>query len=252
MSDLEATVAALHRALVEVEAHPDEEVRATLARLMDALRRLHEEGVQRLASLALANREAAQVALSDPVVANLLHLYGVTDDAEGGPSIVEVLSNAGGREGSSSLQVRLDSGQTVSFVPEENLRRLEKRAREGGGVETARPSEARGRRVAAALDELHAQGLLGKLVHGYPVLIVRAGEGGDDGGGVRDVRAYRNVCPGSLLPLHLRPMEGGTIVCPWHGCRFEAATGMRTAGPGDDLEPLEVVVREGRIEVDLP
>lgn len=241
MSELDDAVARLHDALAAIDAHPDPSVRVLLGRCLDALRRIHEEGVTRLASLALANPEAARVALSDPLVANLLHLHGITD-AEEGVSVVEVLAG-GGRGAGDSVQVRLDNGETVSFLPEASLRRMERKV---AALEDAPgPSPApRGRRDLGALDDVAEDGAVaGRLVHGYPVLLVRTGG---------HLAAYRNTCPGSLLPLHLGGLEGGALRCPWHGCRFDPATGERLDGGGEGLQRLALHAHEGRTEVELP
>lgn len=242
MSALDAVVKELHDTLQEVENHPDMEVQRALGRLLTALLRLHAAGVERLASLALSDPDRARVALSDPLVANLLQLYGVTD-GDGGTNIVEVLDGRA-REGATNLLVRLNSGDTVSFVPEENVRRLERRAKAMAAPSGPDSAPPRGRRSAATIADLDAEGgLMGRLVHGYPVLLVR-GDG--------EVRAYRNTCPGSLLPLHLGAMKDGKIHCPWHGCRFEPTTGRRVDSEGEPLQALELWIRDGEIEVELP
>jgi nitrite reductase/ring-hydroxylating ferredoxin subunit len=64
-------------------------------------------------------------------------------------------------------------------------------------------------------------------------------------------RAYEDRCPGSALPLSLGSLEGGELVCPWHGCRFNALTGQRV-GRGPALAPLPVEIGEdGRLRVRL-
>src|SRR3712207_6367210 len=75
---------------------------------------------------------------------------------------------------------------------------------------------------------------------GTPLLLVRL-----DG----EVYAYRNGCPpGSALTLHLGRLEGTTLVCPWHGCRYDVRTGKRQ----DDEEKLPVMpvaLQDGEIKV---
>jgi nitrite reductase/ring-hydroxylating ferredoxin subunit len=43
--------------------------------------------------------------------------------------------------------------------------------------------------------------------------------------------ALENRCPHTGGPLHLGALEGGRVVCPWHGARFELATGKCVEGP---------------------
>ncbi len=61
--------------------------------------------------------------------------------------------------------------------------------------------------------------------------------------------AYQNGCPpGSPLTLHTGRLEGTTLICPWHGCRYDVRTGKRLDGEGK-LEVLPVAVRDGEIKI---
>lgn len=167
-----------------------------------------------------------------------------------------------------------------SRVSAENLVRLERRAAEGrartggkrGARRGAKPGAQRGvgpaaaepdhtsaRLAVAPLDEVPRGALFGRLVEGSPILVVRLDGPGDSlNGGARPrrpesaLRAYRNVCPGSLLPLHLGTLEGGEIRCPWHGCRFDAGTGRRRDAEGTPLSSLPVWLEGGRVWVQAP
>lgn len=138
----------------------------------------------------------------------------------------------------------------LSVVPRENLVRLEKRLSEGrrrasrSGTGSEPDGGSGPRRVdVTALDDLPGQDLFGTLVGNFPLLLVPLGDG---------VAAYRNVCPGSALPLHLGELESGAVVCPWHGCRFDGRTGERREGAGPPLEALSASIEAGRVKVDLP
>jgi hypothetical protein len=50
--------------------------------------------------------------------------------------------------------------------------------------------------------------------------------------GFRNVRGYRipHACPHLGLPLDAEPDTNGIITCPWHGYRFDAATGRCVSG----------------------
>lgn len=163
---------------------------------------------------------------------------GAADDPTGaGPG-----PTGGGGVDGRSLPVLGDQ----SVVPEENVGRMEERVRRAKEEAAARGAEAdRTPRKVEVLeaDALPATELHGDLVEDYPVLLLRA-----DG----DVRAYRNTCPGSMLPLHFGDREDGTLLCPWHGCRFDAATGERVGDEGASLARLESGVEAGRIWVAVP
>lgn len=185
--------------------------------------------------------------------------------AERLPGFVRLeVAGANGRAGAGS------PAGDVSVLSEEALVRLERRLARGRGRGREEPGDAGGsgsgsggprpghgreaadgpgaggaRRVeVASLDDLPRGALYGALVEDFPLLLVAL----DDG-----VAAYRNACPGSPLPLHLGRLEHGAIVCPWHGCRFDARSGARRAGEeGAPLERLPVGVERGRVRVELP
>ena len=51
-------------------------------------------------------------------------------------------------------------------------------------------------------------------------------------------------------PLADGKLERGTVVCPWHGSRFELDTGAVVDGPSPFPQPcLETRIRNGKIEV---
>lgn len=151
-------------------------------------------------------------------------------------------AGAGGIDDGRSLPVLGDQ----SVVSEENVGRMEDRVRrakeEAAGRGAAADRSPRKIEVLEA-DALPATELHGDLVEGYPVLLLRAGG---------EVRAYRNTCPGSMLPLHFGDRRDGTILCPWHGCRFDASTGEREGDEGASLARLESGADAGRIWVRVP
>ena len=85
--------------------------------------------------------------------------------------------------------------------------------------------------------------MIGRIVDGRPLLVLSLAAGGA-------LRAYPNACPDSIRPLHLGELTDDVLRCPWHGCRFDAATGRRLEGPGSSLEPLPVEVRDGAVWVE--
>jgi nitrite reductase/ring-hydroxylating ferredoxin subunit len=56
--------------------------------------------------------------------------------------------------------------------------------------------------------------------------------------------ALSSVCPHSALPLSGGWLDGGSLVCPFHGSAFQLATGEGVQGPatGDAIEVNEVRV----------
>jgi nitrite reductase/ring-hydroxylating ferredoxin subunit/uncharacterized membrane protein len=64
------------------------------------------------------------------------------------------------------------------------------------------------------------------------------------------IYALEAACSHLGGPLEDGHLEDGCIVCPWHGSRFELATGEPVDGPATIPQPcFETRVRDGRIEV---
>jgi nitrite reductase/ring-hydroxylating ferredoxin subunit len=82
---------------------------------------------------------------------------------------------------------------------------------------------------------------VGADVAGVRLVLVR------DGGHVRALAAR---CTHRGGPLDQGDVDGGCITCPWHGSRFDLATGDVVRGPATQPQP-DYDVREvaGRVEV---
>lgn len=62
------------------------------------------------------------------------------------------------------------------------------------------------------------------------------------------VRAHFLVCPHWSGPLKVDPADPKTLVCPWHGYRFDLRTGRSCDGHGLQLRsPPEVVIEEEKV-----
>src|SRR5205807_6305442 len=66
-----------------------------------------------------------------------------------------------------------------------------------------------------------------------------------------EVYAYRNACPGSILPLDMGQLKGYTLLCPWHNCVYDIRTGKRLDGGTGRLAVIPVAVRDGMIQIAL-
>ena len=74
---------------------------------------------------------------------------------------------------------------------------------------------------------------------GHPILIVRAGG---------EVFALGNRCGPSPLPLEFSTLEGSTLICSWHGCRYDVRTG-KPEGQGDTVRVFPVRIEDDRVLV---
>jgi nitrite reductase/ring-hydroxylating ferredoxin subunit len=94
------------------------------------------------------------------------------------------------------------------------------------------------------LDEAEVQGetLHRVEVEGTPVVVARSRAG--------DLCAIAATCTHFGGPLDQGTRDGDSVVCPWHGSRFDLCTGEVLDGPAVFPEPrFEVRVREGKIEL---
>ncbi|MGY2129401.1 Rieske 2Fe-2S domain-containing protein [Blastococcus sp. SYSU DS0617] len=76
---------------------------------------------------------------------------------------------------------------------------------------------------------------------GMPVVLVATGGA---------VQAVGGRCPHQAGPLGEGWLHRGELVCPWHGSRFDLATGEPTQGPSTAPLPcFDARIRDGRVEV---
>ena len=99
--------------------------------------------------------------------------------------------------------------------------------------------------TAALPDAELSEGALHRVdAGGVAVLVARV-----DG----EVHAIANRCSHRGAPLDEGEVEGGCVVCPWHGSVFRLAGGGVERGPAAYPQPSwQVRVREGTIEVAPP
>jgi nitrite reductase/ring-hydroxylating ferredoxin subunit len=65
------------------------------------------------------------------------------------------------------------------------------------------------------------------------------------------LRAYAARCPHQLGPLPDAPAADGTVTCPWHGYRFDVASGECLTGSACRLPPAPTVtVVDGRLRLE--
>jgi nitrite reductase/ring-hydroxylating ferredoxin subunit len=65
------------------------------------------------------------------------------------------------------------------------------------------------------------------------------------------ISAVDNRCPHLGFPLHRGTVEDGILTCHWHHARFDLASGCTFDLWADDVPRYEVVIRDGRVYVDL-
>jgi nitrite reductase/ring-hydroxylating ferredoxin subunit/Fe-S cluster biogenesis protein NfuA len=260
--------------LERMEAIEDEKTREEVFALLEGIDVLHRQGLGRILDLVgnLGGSGAVERVSQDPVVRTLLEMYDLPEADErtqveralegvypyfqshGGK--LELLGVEEGR-----VRVRLSgscegcpgTATTLERVVEEALREGFPSFRELVAEEPPKKQEAPiqiGRRplrrprwvAVGSIEDLEPGEMQALRPEGTPLLLARL-----DG----EVYAYRNGCPpGSALTLHLGRLEGSTLVCPWHGCRYDVRTGKREDGEGK-LAMLPVAVRDGEVKIAL-
>jgi nitrite reductase/ring-hydroxylating ferredoxin subunit len=66
------------------------------------------------------------------------------------------------------------------------------------------------------------------------------------------ISAIDGICPHQGGPLADGPLEGTTVVCPWHGWQFDVRTGKSPLGPKIKQTVYEVKVEGQDVLVEVP
>jgi nitrite reductase/ring-hydroxylating ferredoxin subunit len=104
--------------------------------------------------------------------------------------------------------------------------------------------EADGRVASLAASELADGRLRGVEVGGERVVVARCDSGA--------VCAIAATCSHLGGPLDEGSREGDTVVCPWHGSRFDLRSGAVIGGPAVFAQPRYTATeRDGRVEIRL-
>lgn len=93
---------------------------------------------------------------------------------------------------------------------------------------------------AVSLSELRDGALLWRDVAGERVALLSSGGA---------LRAYRDECPGSPMPISSGMLRADEIHCPWHDCRYEALTGRRLDREAASLVAVPLEVRDSTVRV---
>lgn len=257
-----------------MEEIQDEKTREEVFALLEGIDILHRQGFGRILDLigSLGGPQAVDQISDDPIVHTLLEMYDLPEAGErtqveralegvypyfqshGGK--LEVLGVENGR-----VRVRLSGSCEGCPGTEATLQRVvEEALREGfpgftelvaeeppsvreNIVQLGRRPLRRPRWVSAGrLEDLESGALRPLRLENVPLLLTLL-EG--------EVYAYRDGCPpGSALTLQLGSVERTTLICPWHGCRYDLRTGRREDGEGK-LPVLPVAVQEDEVKVAL-
>ena len=226
-ADLAALGAWLDGLIQELAAHPDPAVGERVAALLDGVDALHRVALGRLVALPATPGGVAvwSQARRDPVIRAVLLLYDLAQEGSD-ESESEALSEAPPPRPIVAIPVRHEPAPVPG-----------KRA-----LPLLPPGAAAAPqwRDVASLDDLPPGALRGLRVDGVAVLL-----GNVDG----DIVAYEDACPDTPLALSVGQLDGGEIVCPWHGCRFEARSGRRTGHRGTGLRSFPVAVEGMAVRV---
>lgn len=209
--------------LDRVENNSDSAMRGDVFELLQHVDTLHREALARLLTLLRETDPALVHPAADPVLRLVLSLYDLLPGLAGEAPASEIMPLQAARTRPKWL--------APGFIP------LEVVGAPAMGGRRARAPVFVSALALVALDEGCMRGL---EVERERVLLCRlSGE----------VYAFRNVCPGSALPLDLGRLDGTTLVCPWHECRFDARTGKRLDAGEGRLAVIPVSVSDGEIRL---
>ncbi|CDX14252.1 putative nitrogen-fixing NifU, C-terminal:Rieske (2Fe-2S) region [Mesorhizobium plurifarium] len=96
--------------------------------------------------------------------------------------------------------------------------------------------------LVCRLDEIPQGGITTRIVGGENVILSRQGA---------VVSCFQNACAHLGLEIDGGEVEDGIVTCPWHGFRYDLATGECLTAPEVQLQPHMVKVIGNRVEVRL-
>lgn len=192
----------------EFDDHPDDEVRERVFALLDGIDALHRAALERLAALLRA--PGAEViwtqAQADPLIRTVLQLYDLAPAAE-----------------------------PKRFPPSRPPAKVIPLAVVRSGTITPDANDLREPEWSDVmrLANLPSGEMRGVRIEDRGILLCNiAGE----------VFAYDDACPDTPLTLSNGELDDEQIVCPWHGCRFDARSGQRVVHRGTNLIPYPVTI----------
>lgn len=262
--------AEVERLLATLESHPDPAVREQVAALLQAIDAVHRTAlthlvasIQGLAGEAFINRLTADPAIrlllmsydllavdrrvlaeeALDAVRGHLHAHGVDVELErvvGGAVYVKL---HGVEPGGAVAAVRhdLEEALQAGLLGFQELVLGEARgAPQPGLVQLGGRARKPVFRVALPADDLAVGRMKGVEVEGQPILLANIGG---------TVHAVANRCGDGPLPLEFGRLEGGELLCSWHGCRYDLRSGKRLDGGEERLAVYPVAVEGGEIRV---
>jgi nitrite reductase/ring-hydroxylating ferredoxin subunit len=277
--EVAAAVSRLDQLVKRFEEHPDPAVKDRVFELLSCVDAVHRVGLRRLNEL-LKVAGLQQRAVDDPEVRLLFDLY---DLGEGGDEARTAAVVDSVRPGLGAMGVQIELIESTATAIRVQLT-CPPHAEQGGlddlrtsleqalldglpGVNrvdidmVALPPALQNNFVpiaaltmpaltklvwqpVIAFSDLLPGGVRGFELDDQRVLLANLGAG--------EVYAYRNNCPETPFPLEAATVEGNTLRCPWHGCRFDLRGGRRLETTGPGLGVLPVRVEDGMIVVSLP
>ncbi len=225
---LEQVAQRLDQLVQAFEEHPNIPLRQQVMEMLSLVDALHRQGLQRLVEvLQTQNPALLDQALQEPSVRLLLTLYELM------PPESHEQVKAGNIPGFRSVEMHEPvkaPARSGSFIPLQQVSPMIRKVKHPVYTEVM------------PLESLPAGTLKGVEVEGARILLCNL-----DG----EVYAYRNACPGSILPLDAGKLEGYTLLCPWHNCRYDVRTGKRLDGGSGHLMVIPVALRDGMIQLAL-
>jgi nitrite reductase/ring-hydroxylating ferredoxin subunit len=266
----------VQRLIAALEAHPDREVGAQVAALLQGVDAIHRTALTRLvgAIQAIAGEAFMNRLTADPAIRLLLtsydllavdrrllaeealdavrghlHAHGIDvelTDVVGGAVYVRLHGPAGDASADQAVRHDLEEALRAGLIGFQELVLGDRPApgpallQIGGLRQPHRPVHRR----ACAVAEVPNGALKAVEIDGHAILVVNV-EG--------QLHAVSDRCGDSPLPLRFGTLQGAELRCSWHGCRYDVRTGHRLDGGPERLAVLPVTVEndEVRVAVDV-
>lgn len=272
---LDALADAVQRTLDDVRGMPIDQRTRALA-LKDAVEAFHKAGLTAIVRTLREDprgKELLYELVDDPAVYALLALHGIvkadvrtrvarvvenlrpyTQSHGGDVTLVDVTHDtvyvrlSGACNGCSMSSVTLRNGVEEALreqVPE--ITRIEVVPNEPDAtpalVGLTRAPRNEGWVTGPAVDDVQdGRPYRVDMEDGRSVVLLRLGDA---------ITGYWNACAHMGLPIDggMVDREAGTISCPWHGFRYDCATGECLTAPQAQLEQVPVRVVDGRVQL---
>lgn len=210
---LDDLLARLERIIGTFEHESEERYRERVFGLLDSVDAVHRRLVWAVGEQVWnKDPQLFESLLADPVAGVLFEMYGLVSPDRRGDQPHDERS----------------SEEPSAFIPL-------------GALEASIPAPLGWYTIAADAD-VEEGAIVGREHAGQRVAIARVGG---------ELYAFKDACPPTPMPISVGRLSGRTVLCAWHDCQYDLASGKRLDREGAPLEVIPVATRDGQVRVAL-